>query len=276
MAGGLVHRPARLCLWVIAVVCEYVSPMIGFKLPGLGRSRSADWTIEGGHLAERCQLFVMVALGESILITGATISDAEHCDAPILIAFLAAFLGSVAMWWMYFDTSSKAGSVAITHSDDPGRIGSYFHYVHVVVIAGIIVSAVGSDLFIAQPDGHIETKYAAVLIGGPAIYLLGNAIYKRVVYGRFPLSHLAGLVALALLTPFAWLTDSLMVGGLTTLIMMIVAGWEACSRRTHQPRASSPAGAVIGHRAATRVTCSGSSVRRRPRARPRRCSASGP
>jgi low temperature requirement protein LtrA len=234
IAGGLAHGPARLCLWATAVLCEYVSPMIGFRLPGLGRSTSSDWTIEGGHLAERCHLFVMVALGESILVTGATISDAQHWDAPILVAFLAAFLGSVAMWWMYFDTSSKAGSEAITRSDDPGRIRSYFHYVHVVIIAGIIVSAVGSDLFIAHPDGHIETRYVAVLIGGPATYLLGNAIYKRVVYGRFPLSHLAGLVALAVLTPFAWLTDLLMVGGLTTLIMMIVAGWEARSRRTHR------------------------------------------
>lgn len=157
IAGGLAHGSARLCLWAIAVMCEYVSPMIGFKLPGLGRSTSSDWTIEGGHLAERCQLFVMVALGESILVTGATVSDAEHWDAPILIAFLVAFLGSVSMWWMYFDTSSKAGSAAITRSDDPGRIGSHFHYVHVIIIAGIIASAVGSDLVLAHPDGHIET-----------------------------------------------------------------------------------------------------------------------
>jgi len=53
------------------------------------------------------------------------------------------------MWWMYFDTSSKAGTEAITHSADPGRMGSYFHYVHVAIVGGIIVTAVGSDLFMA-------------------------------------------------------------------------------------------------------------------------------
>jgi len=137
---------------------------------------------------------------------------------------------------MYFDTSSKAGTEAITHSDDPGRMGSYFHYVHAAIIAGIIVTAVGSDLFMAHPGGHIQTRYVAVLIGGPGLYLLGNAIYKRIVYRRFPLSHLAGLAMLAVLTPFAWMTDLLMVGGLTTLIMLIVATWEALSRRSH-PRA---------------------------------------
>lgn len=233
IAGALSQGTVRLGLWAIAVGCEYFSPMIGFALPFLGKSKSTEWTIEGGHLAERCQLFVMVALGETILVTGATVSAAPHWDAPILIAFLVAFLGSVAMWWMYFDTGSRAGIEAIVHSRDPGRIGSYFHLVHVVVIAGIIATAVGSDLFIAHPDGHMEAKYAAVLIGGPAIYVAGNSVYKRVVYGSFPLSHLAGLIMLAALVPLAWMTDLLMVGGLTTLILIIVAGWEALSRKRH-------------------------------------------
>ncbi|WYX12250.1 hypothetical protein WJ978_24795 [Achromobacter xylosoxidans] len=57
---------------------------------------------------------------------------------------------------------------------------------------------------------------------------MGNGIYKTVVYGRFPLSHVAGLALLAILAPIAFVTDNLMVGGLTTLIMMLVAGWKAC------------------------------------------------
>ncbi len=239
ISGAFAHESSRLILWAIAAMCEYASPMIGFRLPFLGASKTTEWAIEGGHLAERNQLFVMVALGESVLVTGATIAESAHWGAPILVAFAVAFLGSVAMWWMYFDTSSKAATEAITHSSDAGRMGSYFHYVHVVIVAGIIVSAVASELYLAHPDGHIETKYVAVLIGGPLLYLAGNAIYKRVVYGRFPLSHLAGLIALAVLTPFAWLTDLLMVGGLTAAIMLIVAGWEGSARRKH-PRHASP------------------------------------
>ncbi|HEX4986054.1 MAG TPA: low temperature requirement protein A [Burkholderiales bacterium] len=232
ISGGLQHGEARLALWVIAVLCEYLSPMIGFRLPGLGASKSSDWTIEGGHLAERNQLFVMVALGESILVTGATIAGTGHWEAPILVAFVVAFLGSVAMWWMYFDTSSEAGTHAITRSDDPGLIGSWFHYVHAVIIAGIIVSAVADELYLAHPDGHMEMKHVAALVGGPALYVLGNAIYKRIVYGRLPLSHLAGLALLAALVPLAWTTDLLMVGGLSTLVMLVVATWEALSRRS--------------------------------------------
>lgn len=78
ITGALSESSTRIVLWTIAVLCEYVSPMFGFRLPLLGRSRTADWTIEGGHLTERCQLFVIVALGETLLATGGTLSSAEN------------------------------------------------------------------------------------------------------------------------------------------------------------------------------------------------------
>ncbi|SFI09945.1 Low temperature requirement protein LtrA [Collimonas sp. OK307] len=231
IAGGLSAGNYRLWFWMLAVACEYVSPMFGLWLPGMGRSRTQEWTIEGGHMAERCQLFVIVALGESILVTGATISHMANWNAPTLIAFLVAFLGSLAMWWIYFDTSSQAGTEAIVHSKDPGRIGAYFHYTHVIIVAGVIITAVGNELAIADPARHIDTKSLAVLIGGPMVYLSGNGIYKTVLYHRFPFSHVIGLVALALLIPFAYFTDQLMVSGLTTVILIVAATQESVSRR---------------------------------------------
>ncbi|MBN5320317.1 low temperature requirement protein A [Serratia marcescens] len=231
IAGGLAEGNARLALWAVAVLCEYVSPMFGFRLPVLGRSdSSSEWTIEGHHLAERCQLFVIVALGETILITGATLSEMESWSLPVLIASLVAFLGSLAMWWVYFDTSSKAGSHAISQAGNPGQLGAYFHYVHVALVGAIIVCAVANELVIAHPAGRIQHATAAVLLLGPALYLFANALYKRLVYHRFPLSHLVGLLALAVLAPVAYLTDLLMVNGLTTLIMVVVAVWESISR----------------------------------------------
>ncbi|HGM5053882.1 low temperature requirement protein A [Serratia marcescens] len=231
IAGGLAESNARLALWAVAVLCEYVSPMFGFRLPVLGRSdSSSEWTIEGHHLAERCQLFVIVALGETILITGATLSEMESWSLPVLIASLVAFLGSLAMWWVYFDTSSKAGSHAISQAENPGQLGAYFHYVHVALVGAIIVCAVANELVIAHPDGRIQNATAAVLLLGPALYLFANALYKRLVYHRFPLSHLVGLLALAVLAPVAYFTDLLMVNGLTTLIMVVVAVWESISR----------------------------------------------
>lgn len=222
----------RLIFWGLAVACDYFSPMIGFPTPFLGRSNTKEWTVEGGHMAERCQLFVIVALGETLLISGATLSGANHVSTPMFIAFFASFINSVAMWWIYFDTSSKDGSRAITQSDDQGRIASYFNYVHVVLIAGVIVSAVASELYLAHPPQKMNLTLVIVLISGPAIYLIGNTLYKRIIYGHYPLSHLVGLVILAILIPISFMTDLLMVGILTTLVLVMVAIWSSIKRKT--------------------------------------------
>lgn len=226
IAGAFASHWTRAGLWAIAVACEYVSPMFGFPFPGLGRSKTRDWTIEGGHLAERCQLFVIVALGETLLATGATMARADSWDAAILSALLATFLGTLAMWWLYFGTSSKDATDTITHSDDPGRIGAYFHYIHAILVAGIIATAVGNDLVLAHPHDPLKTPYVLILSAGPAIYLLGSAVYKKAVYGVVPASHLAGVAALLLLIPAASTVDLLAMGWLTTAITLAVCFWE--------------------------------------------------
>lgn len=226
VAGGLAEHGARIALWSIAVLCEYLSPMFGFALPGLGRSRTRDWTIEGGHLAERCQLFVIVALGETLLASGAVLSDTAAWDSALLLALLATFVGTLALWWLYFGTSSKDATHAIVHSSDPGRMGAYLHYIHAILVAGIIASAVGNDLVMAHPHGHANAAQAAMLIAGPAIYLLGSAIYKKVVYGMVPVSHVVGAAALLALAPVAHVASLLAMGWLTLAIMLAVAAWE--------------------------------------------------
>lgn len=237
IAGAFAQHEARMALWIVAVACEYVSPMFGFALPGLGRSRTADWTIEGGHLAERCQLFVIVALGETLLATGATMSAAANWHFSILSALLATFLGTIAMWWLYFGTSSKDATHVITHSDDPGRIGAYFHYIHAILVAGIIVTAVGNDLVLDEPGEHLTTAYVLVLVLGPAIYLVGSAIYKKIVYGVFPLSHIVGVLAFLALIPAGFFTDLLTMGWLTTIVMLVVGLWEGKRLRSRQAAA---------------------------------------
>lgn len=227
LCGAMVQHEARALLWVVAILCEYVSPMFGFALPGMGRSRTREWTIEGGHLTERCQLFVIVALGETLLASGATLANAAEWDAPVVLALLATFVGTLAMWWLYFGTSSKDATNAISHSDDPGRIGAYFHYVHAILIAGVIASAVGNDLVLAHPHAHPAAAQVAILLAGPAIYLLGSAAYKRVVYGTMPVSHLVGVLLLLALVPVGVRADMLIMGWLTTVVVLIVSFWEA-------------------------------------------------
>lgn len=231
ISGGLAEGWWRAGLWAAAVLCEYVSPMFGFALPGLGRSSTRDWTIEGGHLAERCQLFVIVALGETLLATGAMLADAQSWDMQVVSAMLATFVGTIAMWWLYFGTSSKDAVATITRSEDPGRIGAYFHYVHAILIAGIIATAVGNDLVMAHPHDGVKPAYGLVLSLGPIIYLVGSAIYKKIVYGKVAVSHIVGVILLAGLIPLLLDTHLLVAGWLTSIVLIGIGLWEGRIRR---------------------------------------------
>ncbi len=131
LGGGFAHGQARVLLWVLAVGVDLVGGTVGFYTPGLGRSRTSDWTIAGGHFAERCQAFILIALGESIVIIGATLSAEKTVTAADVTSFVVAFAGSVAMWWLYFDQSADAAAEIIARSPDPGRLGrSAYHFIH--------------------------------------------------------------------------------------------------------------------------------------------------
>lgn len=234
-AGAAAGSDLRMILWGGAVLCEYLSPMAGFAFPGLGRSSTRDWTIEGGHLAERCQLFVIVALGETLLATGGTLSSTGVWTLSGLSSLAASFLSVLAIWWLYFGTSGKEAMQAITRAGDPGKMGAYFHYIHAILIGGIIVTAVGNELTMAHPDQSVLAVYSLVLCAGPVIFLTGSAVYKNVVYGKVPVSHLAGAGALCLTSLVLPLLTLELAGWLTTMVMLITAfaeGHAHCRRKT--------------------------------------------
>jgi len=212
-------------------VFEYAAPAVGFYSPGLGRSTTEDWMISGGHLAERCQLFLIVALGESILITG-TVFGASTINVTVVAAFVSAFAGSVALWWVYFDRSADAASAIIDRSADPGRLGrSAYTYGHIPMVAGVIVAAVGDELIIAHPGGHSSTATVATVLGGPALFLVAHLLFKRSVFGVLSPSRLAGMVALAVLVPFSLILPPLALSILATLVVAGVCGWDTVLMR---------------------------------------------
>lgn len=242
IAGAFAEVEARLALWAVALAIEYVSPSLGFWTPGLGRSATSDWDVEGGHLAERCGLFIIIALGESILVTGAVVADLE-LSATTLIAFVVSFIGSIAMWWIYFDVGAERGSHRIAHSDDPGRLARVaYTYIHLLIVAGIIVSAVSDEMLLTHPDGHVDSKTLVAFLGGPALYLTGNALFKWTTAGRVPLSHLVGLALVALLIPAGEALSPLLLGIAVMLIFVLVAVWERLSLRPGR----TPSTTVIG------------------------------
>jgi low temperature requirement protein LtrA len=229
IAGGLAEGEIRIGLWLVALLIEYSGPAMRFRIPILGASSTTDWIVEGGHMAERCAGFIIIALGESVVVTGATFADAAW-TATSMAAVLVAIVGSIAMWWIYFHIGAEAGSEYISKADDTGGFARLaYTYLHLPIVAGIVVSAVGDELLLAHPDGHCGIPEILGIVGGPLLYLAGVVLFKRAIRGHLQPSHLAGIGLFVILTPFAHLLTPLALFAAATAIMLIVATWEAIS-----------------------------------------------
>ena len=205
ITGAILQGEWQILLWIIAAICDYTAPMHGFALPRLGRSDSSkEWTIEGHHLVERCQLFVIIAFGETLLMTGASLSEVEEWTPLVIISAVISFIGSLAMWWVYFDVSSEAGSRKIQEVKDPGKLGLIYNAIHIVLVGALIICAVGDELIVAHPEQEMRAEVVFVLIIGPIVYILANSIYKYVTCRMLPLSHIIAVIALALLLPWPY------------------------------------------------------------------------
>jgi low temperature requirement protein LtrA len=230
IAGGLASGAARMTWWAIALALEFGSPWWRYWTPGLGASTIADWRVSPHHFAERCGLFVIIALGESVLVTGATFARLEW-SAPVVAAFFAAFTGSVAMWWVYFATTADEASDELAAREDPGSLarGAYT-YSHLPLVAGIIVAAVSDELVLAHPLGHTEVAVAAATIGGPLLFLAGSALFNRQMCAAWPRSHVAGVALLMATAAIASVAPPVVLSALTTAALVVVGAWETLTR----------------------------------------------
>lgn len=225
--GGLLEGEARYAVWLLALAVDYSGPVVGYYIPGLGRSRTGEWTIEGGHFAERCQLFVIIALGESILVTGTTFGEIETSVATVG-AFVVAFLGSVALWWIYFARAADAAREVFASSEDPGRIGrSAYTYFHLPMIAGIIAVAAADEFIVGHPGDRGTTASVALTIGGTALFLAGHAFFKWAVFGLVPWSRAVAIAALAGLMPVGFALPTLALSSAAVVIVVALAAWDA-------------------------------------------------
>src|ERR671916_2502039 len=231
--GGLLGGEARYAVWLLALAVDYSGPGVGYYIPRLGRSRTGEWTIEGGHFAERCQLFVIIALGESILVTGTTFAEIE-ASALAVLAFVVAFLGSVALWWIYFSRSAEAAREVIASSEDPGRLGrSAYTYFHMPMIAGIIAIAAADELTVAHPGEPGTLASITLTLGGTALFVAGQAFFKWAVFGVLPFSRAVAVAALAGLMPVGFALPTLALSGAAVLIVVALAAWDALAYQGH-------------------------------------------
>jgi low temperature requirement protein LtrA len=178
------------------------------------------------HFAERYSLFVIICLGESIVAIGIGASG-QSLSAASVTAVAFALLITIGMWWTYFDRFAAVAEERLRgHADPVIAAADAYSYLHLVVVAGIIIFAVGARAATAHATEHLAAAERLAMCGGVAIYLLGHAAFLLRMVGRIHFPELAA-AALAMVV-FAvcsglpgWAT-----AGVLTIDLALLVGYE--------------------------------------------------
>jgi len=227
--GAVLPLPVQLPFWAAALGLELTGSILGYPVPGRGRMDIGRWDVSGAHIAERTALFVLIALGEGLLVTGFAFVAAESSVEGV-IAVVGAFVAAAACWWIYFDHGERIGSEALQAADAPGRMArTAYSWVHLLIVGGIVLLGVGDKEVLGHP--HEQSLPAVVtVLGGPLLFLVGTVLFRRVLERRWiraQIAGIAGLVVLVVLTP---LLDPLSTGSLAALVLVATAAGESAER----------------------------------------------
>jgi low temperature requirement protein LtrA len=197
VAGALTHGWARVALWLLALAIDYAGPawLTRERLRGLQQVAVA-------HFAERYGAFVIICIGESIVAVGVVIAERPLTPALVIAATLP-LLTAVGMWWTYFDrTADRAQERLRLHEDPVLAAADAYSYMHLVIVAGIIIFDGGVKLVVHNSvSAPMPDAGRLAMCGGVAVYLVGLAAFQWRILGERSPGRL--LVAVALLVLFA-------------------------------------------------------------------------
>jgi len=221
ITGGIAEGPARTVLWLGALALDYAGPLVTFRVPGRPRLAPEAWEIGTEHFSERFQLFIIIALGETIVITGATTSELELTSATVA-AFAVAFLTTAALWWLYFNLVAAISERRLAQAEARVLLArDAYTYLHVVLVAGILLNAVGDELVIAHPTEELSGAELAATVGGPALYLLAHVLLRLRMSGTLATRRLLGAAACVVIGLVGSALSALVVA--TLLLAVLVA-----------------------------------------------------
>ncbi|MFG1872683.1 low temperature requirement protein A [Micromonospora arborensis] len=239
IVGATLPTDGQVSLWTAALLLEYGAARFGWPVPGLGRSTVSKWEIAGEHLAERYQQFFLVALGETILVAGFAYS-AEPYQSGHAWAFGLAVATSIMLWRIYVQRAGQILGEAVVKARHPANIGRSAADTHLVMVVGLSATAIGYELIIEHPLAQIPGPWLVMVLGGPALFLLGRARFEYEVFGRVsPSRWIAVLVLAAAAVPLLFLPG---VAATAVGVLVLAAVAVADSRRAHgaPPEAAAP------------------------------------
>jgi low temperature requirement protein LtrA len=181
-------------IWLLALVLDMAGPYL---------YGSEGWKIVPGHFAERHGLIVIIALGESVVAIGVGAAGA------LTLGIGAAAVGGVALaaalWWIYFDIVAIVSARRLVEAE-PGKVQNEmardsYSYIHLAMVAGIVLAALGLKTTIGHFSGHLHAVPAFALFGGVALYLIGLVAFRYRHVHTINRHRLGLAVALLILVP---------------------------------------------------------------------------
>jgi low temperature requirement protein LtrA len=210
----------QVALWLIAILIDWGEPAI-FGVE--------HWRLVPAHFAERHNLIIILALGESVIALG--VGANLDFTAPVLVAAVLGIGLASALWWIYFDVVALVTERRLTRAA-PGRernalARDSYSYLHFPIAAGIVLGALGLEATLAHVDIPLDGVHAFGLLGGTAIYLLAHVALRL----RNARTVNVERLALALLL-FGLIAAAVNVDALYTLVVVVVLLWAMISFET--------------------------------------------
>lgn len=195
--GALLEGGGREALWGLAAALDLSSPTIL-------RSRLRGMHVDAAHLTERFGLFVLIALGESVVAIGASADAGASLTFAVGSAVAAAYALSCGLWWVHFHFAADA----IRHSLATARVQLdvmrfVLSYGHLAFIASIIVVSVGMRAAVAHPGDRLGADVTGLLFGGTARYLATFGFTRWTMFRLVSVTRLSAAAAVAALIPLA-------------------------------------------------------------------------
>jgi low temperature requirement protein LtrA len=244
LIGAVLSGWARVVLWTAALAIDYAGPawLTRERLRGLQQ-------VSVAHFAERYGLFVIICLGESIVALGAGVDNAgRHLTPGLVLGSVLALLIVVGMWWTYFDRIADSAQERLRLHDDPVLAAAdAYSYIHLIIVAGIIILAGGVKLVAHHSvSAPMADAGRLAMCGGTALYLVGLAAFRLRMLGERSYGRL--LTALALMVLYlvsgvfpAWLVGALIAGLLAALCggeVLLGAGREGAEAAARGSRSN--------------------------------------
>jgi low temperature requirement protein LtrA len=222
--AGFTEGTTQIAIWVIALAIDYTWVLIGG-----GRG----WRVSPEHFVERHGLIVIIAIGESIVAIGVGAAGVE-LDAATITAAILGVVVAATLWWSYFDWVIFVAQSRLAEAAGERRAllaRDLYTYLHLPMVAGIILFALGMKKTLEHVDVPLELIPAIGMCGGLALYMAAHVATRLRIRGGWGHGRPTATVLLVALTPVATMVPALAALALVTAVCVGLIAYEAIRYR---------------------------------------------